>query len=201
MSKAMRIMGSTAHGAEERQVRDYYATDPQALFDLFSAVKEDEGDLFWKGDNIWEPACGDGNLANAMRELGYTVHESDIHDYGTGHEVLDFLESGGTGVGWEGNIVTNPPYKIGKQFIEKSLENINEGYKAAFLMRIQFLESKGRHEFFKKHPPKFVYVFSSRIRIFKNNDQVKYSGGQPLCYAWLIWEKGFSGDTTLRWIK
>ena len=84
---------------------------------------------------------------------------------------------------------------------EKSLENINDGYKAAFLMRIQFLESKGRHEFFKKFPPKFVYVFSSRIRIFKNNDQVKYSGGQPLCYAWLIWEKGFAGETTLRWIK
>jgi len=200
MSKSMRIIGSTAHGAEERQVRDYYATDPQALFDLFSAVKKDEGNSFWKGNNIWEPACGDGNLSNAMRELGYTVHETDIHDYGTGHKVLDFLEYDKPDE-WKGNIVTNPPYNIGKKFIEKALESIGEGYKAAFLMRIQFLESKGRHEFFKKFPPKFVYVFSSRIRIFKNNDQVKYSGGQPLCYAWLIWEKGFEGDTTLRWIK
>ena len=99
------------------------------------------------------------------------------------------------------NIITNPPYKIGQKFIEKALTLIDPGYKAAFLMRIQFLESKGRHEFFQKHPPKFVYIHSSRIKIFKNNDQEKYSDAQPLCYAWFVWEKGFKGETTVRWIK
>ena len=196
--KSMRIMGSTTFGSEKRQERDYYATDPQALVDFLEATKQDKN--FWKGVTFWEPACGDGNLANVLLEEGYGVYQSDIHQYHNNtHKVLDFLECNDPKP--RTNILTNPPYKIGQKFIEKALTLIDPGYKAAFLMRIQFLESKGRHGFFKKNPPKFIYVHSSRIRIFKNNDQEKYSGGQPLCYAWYVWEKGFEGETTLRWIK
>jgi len=50
---------------------------------------------------------------------------------------------------------------------------------------------------FQKHPPKFIYVHSKRIQIWKNNEQ---GGGNALCYAWFVWEKGFTSDTILRWI-
>ncbi len=193
----MRILGSTTFGSEDRQSRDYYATDPQALIDFLEATKLNKG--FWKGSTFWEPACGDGNLANVLLENNCEVYQSDIYSYNDDHEVLNFLECNKPKS--QTNIITNPPYKIGQKFIEKSLSLIDSGYKAAFLMRIQFLESKGRHEFFKKHPPKFVYVHSSRIRIFKNNDQEKYTGAQPLCYAWFVWEKGYEGETITRWIK
>jgi|TARA_B100000282_G_scaffold285452_1_gene250979 hypothetical protein len=195
--KSMRILGSTAFGSEKRQSRDYYATDPQALIDFLEATKTKND--FWKGNNFWEPACGDGNLANVLLENNWNVFQSDIFKYNNRHQVFDFLDCQKPKP--KTNIITNPPYKIGQKFIEKALTLIDPGYKAAFLMRIQFLESKGRHEFFQKHPPKFVYIHSSRIKIFKNNDQEKYSDAQPLCYAWFVWEKGFKGETTVRWIK
>ena len=35
-------------------------------------------------------------------------------------------------------------------------------------LKVQFLEGKRRKEFFKKFPPKVVYVFSERIMCAKN---------------------------------
>jgi hypothetical protein len=190
----MRILGSTTFGKEPRQERDYYATDPEALRKFLDAFNADGEKL---SEDIWECAAGEGNLSKLLRSRGKTVRESDIYDYGL-NMIQDFLEYNES---WNGDIVTNPPYKIAKKFIEHGISLVEEGNKIIMLLRIQFLESKGRHEFFKQTPPKFVYVHSSRIKIWKNNDKIKYPGTQPLCYAWYVWEKGFEGNTTLRWIK
>ena len=52
----MRILGSTAFGKEERQERDYYATDPVALEKFIEAFKADGNNISWM---VWEPACGE----------------------------------------------------------------------------------------------------------------------------------------------
>ena len=190
----MRILGSTTFGSEPRQVRDYYATDPVALEKFLQAFEEDGNRLHL---NIWEPACGEGNLVEVLEQRGHQVRGSDIYDYGN-NEVQNFLESEYL---YDGDILTNPPYKIAKEFVQHGIEKIPEGCQVVMLLRIQFLESKGRYEWFKNNPPKWIYVHSSRIKIWKNNDSVKYPGTQPLCYAWYVWEKGYTGHTNLRWIK
>lgn len=191
----MRILGSTAFGKEERQERDYYATDPAALEKFIDAfVHRDGNNIAWQ---VWEPACGEGNLTKVLAEKRHVIYESDIYDYGE-NDVFDFLESDKQ---FAGDILTNPPYKKAKEFVQHGMTLIPEGNQVIMLLRIQFLESKGRHDWFVNNPPKFVYVHSSRIKIWKNNDSVKYPGTQPLCYAWYVWEKGFEGQTTLRWIK
>lgn len=190
----MRILGSTTFGSEPRQVRDYYATDPVALEKFLQAFEEDRNRLHL---NIWEPACGEGNLSKVLQDRGHTMRCSDIHDYGQ-DEVGDFLRDAGD---WDGDILTNPPYNKAKEFVQHGIAKIPEGGQVVMLLRIQFLESKGRYEWFKNNPPKWIYVHSSRIKIWKNNDSVKYPGTQPLCYAWYVWEKGYTGNTQLRWIK
>ena len=112
MSKSMRILGASAHTAEERQTRDYYATDPQALIDFLNQFYIDGERL--DGIQVWEPACGEGNLSNILGKHTSHVRNSDIYDYGN-NEILDFLKYSGT---WSGDILTNPPYKIGQKFIE-----------------------------------------------------------------------------------
>ena len=189
----MRILGSTAFGSEDRQSRDYYATDPSALEDFLTQFLED-GEIL--SDRVWEPACGDGNLYDVLNEVASTVRCSDIYDYGD-NEILDFLS---VSKRWNGDILTNPPYKQAKEFVQNALNIIPKGNKVMMLLRIQFLESSNRLSFFKKHPPKYVYVHSRRIRIFKDNDQAKYTKAQPLCYAWFVWEKGFEGEPRIRWI-
>ena len=66
-------------------------------------------------------------------------------------------------------------------------------------LKIQFLEGKARRELFEKYPPKYIYVNSERQICALNNDfeSIKSSA---ICYCWFIWEKGYKGDSIVRWI-
>lgn len=59
---------------------------------------------------------------------------------------------------WDGDILTNPPYKYAKEFIEHAMTIIPNGRKVFMFLKLQFLEGKARGELFKKYPPRYVYV-------------------------------------------
>lgn len=187
-----KTLGASNHTEEERQNEDYYATDPIAAELLLSE------ETFNK--NIWECACGEGHLANVFNRHGYNVRYSDIINR-CNNEILDFLSPENTH--WDGDIITNPPYKFAKEFVEKSLEIIPEGNKVAMFLKILFLEGKERKKLFQKYPPKIIYVSSSRILCAKNGDfqKMKDGGGSAVAYAWFIWEKGFKDNTIVKWIN
>lgn len=67
-------------------------------------------------------------------------------------------------------------------------------------LKILFLEGKERKQLFQTNPPKVVYVSSSRITCAKNGDFNKFTSG-ALAYAWYIWEKGYKGDTIIKWFN
>lgn len=70
-------------------------------------------------------------------------------------------------------------------------------------LKLQFLEGAARYEeIFSKMPPKSVYVFKKRILCAKNGEfqRMKDGGGSAVAYAWFVWEKGFTGSTTIGWI-
>ncbi len=174
-----------------REEYDYYATEPKAALELLRV----EPNL----NNIWECACGEGHLAKVFASAGRLACATDIVDRGyvyqgvNGHNFFD------TRLSWGGDIVTNPPYKYAKEFVEKALSLVAEGYKVCMLLRIQFLESKQRQELFKKYPPIRIWVFSNRIKCAKNGDFSSTSSSAQ-CYAWFVWEKGFEGYPIVRWI-
>jgi len=184
-----RSLGASSHAVEEREVNDYYATEPKAVRLLL------EMETFNK--KIWEPACGEGHLSEEMKKLGYELWNTDLIDRGYG-EVLDFLKSE---VKWDGDIITNPPYKYAQEFVQKSLDSMEVGGKVALFMGIQFVEGKRRRDFLKINPIKTVYVSSSRLNCAKNGDFEKYGGNSARCYAWYIWEKGYEGSTELKWFN
>ena len=148
-------------------------------------------------EDIWEPAVGGGHLAEVLKEYGYNVKSTDLIDRGYGEGCIDFLKQTET---FNGDIITNPPYKYAYDFIQKSLDLIPYGNKVAMFLKIQFLEGKARKKLFAKYPPKIVYVSSSRIKCAKNGEFEKI-GSSAVAYAWFIWEKGFDGDPIIRWIN
>lgn len=185
-----KALGSSHHVQEERAEHDYYATDPVAIDILF---KEESF------CNIWEPACGEGHLSKRIIENGQTCKSTDLINRGYGDR-LDFLQYAGL---WDGDIITNPPYKYAKEFIEKALDIIPVGNKVAMFLKVQFMEGKARKVLYQRHPPKHIYVSSSRINCAKNGDfeGLRTSGGSAVAYAWYVWEKGFSGVTQLKWVN
>lgn len=147
---------------------------------------------------VWECACGEGHLSKALEKHGYNVISTDLVYRGFGdNEPLDFLKE--TIEDFDGDIITNPPYKYALEFVQTALNTVQQGRKVAMFLKIQFLEGKKRKEFFKKYPPKVVYVSSSRLKCAMNGDFEKYSSA--ICYAWFVWEKGFEGNTIIKWIN
>ena len=151
---------------------------------------------------IWECACGEGHLSKVLEQAGFEVISTDLIYRGYGDpEPLDFLKE--TLEDFEGDIITNPPYKYALEFVQRGLETVQPGRKVAMFLKLQFLEGKNRKEFFKSNPPKVVYVSSSRLTCAKNGafDKIKDSGGSAVAYAWFVWEKGFRGEPVIRWIN
>jgi len=55
------------------------------------------------------------------------------------------------------------------------------------------------NKLFKKYPLKYLYVHSSRQLCSRNADFENYKATTQF-YAWYVWEKGFKGDTIIKWI-
>lgn len=136
-------LGASNHTTKEREANDYYATEPAAVELLL--------DLEQFGPTIWEPACGQGHISEVLVKYGHTVISTDLVDRGYGLGGIDFLQTKKTGAGVD--IITNPPYKYGKEFVEKALGVVSEGRKVAMFLKLQFLEGKNRGKLFEKYPP------------------------------------------------
>ena len=166
---------------------DYYATDPQALELLL------EWEYFSR--RIWEPACGEGHLSKVLEKHEYQVVSSDLVDRGYGRGGIDFLNCSAP---WDGDIITNPPYKYAKEFVEKALELVTPGRRVAMFLKLTFLEGQGRRELFKNNPPQIVYVSSARLNCGKNG---VFTGTSAVAYCWVIWQKGHTGPTQIKWFN
>lgn len=185
------ILGARNYAQNERETNDYYATEPKAATLLMQL--EDLSPL------IWECACGEGHLAKEFSKAGHTVYATDLIDRGYGY-VTDFLSTTAPPVpGFD--IVTNPPYSKAQEFVEHALEIIETGRKVAMFLKIQFLEGKARRKLFDSQPPKVIYVSTGRLKCAMNGDFERYAKSNAICYAWFIWEKGFTGDTIIRWMN
>ncbi len=185
-------LGASNHTEKERETHDYYATDPKALELLLGL--EDFSHF------VWEPSCGEGHLSEVLKKHGHDVLSADIIDRGyEGTQVADFLTSD-VPAGVPRDIITNPPYKYAKEFVKHSLDISMNGTKVAMFLKLQFLEGKARRSLFEKYPPKKIYVASKRFVCAPNGD-FENAPSSAVAYAWFIWEKGFKGDTIVRWFN
>lgn len=182
-------LAASNHSDSKREDNDYYATEPKAVEMLLNAERFNP--------RIWECACGEGHISEVLKKHGYSVGSSDLIDRGYG-DVKDFF-SFNAQLREDIDIITNPPYRYAKEFVEHALEVVQEGCKVAMLLKIQFLEGKARKKLFDKYPPKKVYVFSSRVNCAKNGNFEEYTSS-AVCYAWFIWQKGFKGSPTIDWL-
>lgn len=186
-----KTLGASNHTENERQNEDYYATEPKAM-ELLLEVEQ-------FSPVIWECACGGGHLAQVLENNGYEVIATDLIYRGYGDkESLNFLEE--TLEDFEGDIITNPPYKYALEFVQKALDSVNVGNKVAMFLKLQFLEGKQRKQFFIQNPPKVIYVSSSRLLCAMNGEFEKITSS-AVAYAWFVWEKGFKGDPIIKWIN
>lgn len=184
-----KVLGASNHCEHQREQNDYYATEPKAVELLC--------ELETFNQNILEPSCGEGHISEVLKKNGYNVTSRDLIDRGYG-EVADFLDN--SNKEWNGDIITNPPFKCAQEFVEKALDIIPKGNKVAMFLKLQFLEGKKRRAMYESNPPKVIYVSSSRLKCAINGD-FEQLNGSAVAYAWYVWEKGYKGDTIVKWFN
>ena len=177
----------------DRVKDDYYATPPEAT----KVILDKE---ILKG-SILEPACGEGHISEVLREYysNSEIISTDLVDRGYGEGGIDFLTHD-FGRKFD-NVITNPPFKFAKDFIERGLELAND--KVIMFAKIQLVESESRRKLFEEYPPKYIYTFSKRINPWRNGSLVDENGkpwSSTMCFSWFVWEVGFKGETIHRWI-
>lgn len=180
-------IGARTYALNEREENDFYATEPKAVELLL------EEELFSRC--VLEPACGQGHIAEVLKKSGYKVLASDLVDRGYG-DTIDFFDMKQCYC----DIITNPPYKLAQKFVEHALDIAEDGIKVAMLLKLTFLEGKARKKLFEKYPFKTLYVSSSRLNCAKNGDFEKY-GNKAVAYAWYVWQKGYKGRPSIKWIN
>ncbi|UWQ77623.1 hypothetical protein K3725_09835 [Leisingera sp. S132] len=135
-------------------------------------------------------------MVRVLTEIFDTVEAADVHDYGAGFPVRDYLFGADPeAVDWT---FSNPPFKLAEQFIERALRTSREG--CAFLVRSAFLEGQRRYEdLFSRRSPAFVLQFAERVVMHKGRLAPK--GSTATAYCWVVFLADYrSGVTELHWV-
>jgi hypothetical protein len=138
--------------------------------------------------HLWEPACGSGAMADALRGAGYSVTATDIT---TGDDFLNtevppdpFIQA----------IVTNPPYALAREFVEHSLALVRPvGGVVAMLLRTDYDHAKTRQHLFGQCP-QFAkkLVLTKRIVWFEGP-----KAAPSFNHAWYVWNWTHGGRPTI----
>jgi hypothetical protein len=185
---------------------DYYRTPEPPIKDLLNAIAEDG--LITIHGGILDPSAGGDPEHRSMpypsvlerRSPGLKVTTFDIRENSSALHKADFLSLSPLTVRSLcltpiHTIVTNPPFDLAIQFIQKSLEVLDVGDLVIMLARLNFFGAEKRKAFFASTGPSFTYVHSKRMRFMD-----KYPVGHPrfgkkpssdsVEYCHNIWIKG-----------
>lgn len=178
------VSGQTTDAAN-REANDFYPTHPGATLALLSVENFD--------GPIWEPACGEGDISRVLKTAGYDVVSSDLIDRNYGEVRTDFLME------WTArapNIVTNPPFKLAIEFIDKSLA-LTTG-KVVMFLRLAFLEGVERGGWFPNTPLARVWVMSRRVPMWRG--EIRDEIGSVMAMAWFVWDHSHVGPPVIGWL-
>jgi hypothetical protein len=140
--------------------------------------------------SVWEPACGPGSIVKVLKARGCEVYASDAVDYGWGHKLADFFANDFNFPA----IVTNPPYQRAEEFVRRALLL---SPLVIMLLRLAFLESVRRTHILEQSGLARVHVFRKRLPMMHRKNWAGPKASSAMPFAWFVWERGYTGPTTI----
>jgi hypothetical protein len=167
----------------QRKKSDFYET-PYSITQQFLDREKLSG-------SILEPASGRGAISKILIKNGYEVISKDLS---LGDDFLKEINKFDT-------IITNPPFSLAFEFIQKAKEISNY---FAFLLPLSYLHGKKRFDNIysdEKFPLSRIYVFTRYPMLGEPlRGDGKYNTGM-MVYAWFVWDKFSVGrEPIIRWI-
>lgn len=178
---------------EPKTSLDDFPTPPWAVRAFCNAL------AFSKTNNlsVWEPAANRGHMVHGLKDYFDTIYVSDIHDYGVGIPVSNFLGSDAPPFSpdW---IITNPPFKQSEEFVHRSLKIATKGF--ALITRTNWAEGVRRwNSIFSITPPDYIMQHVERVPMVKGRYDPNVSSAAT--YSWFVWKAPYTMKTTqFMWI-
>ena len=170
-------MSSTNRGTT-RAEQDYYVTPIPAIRAFLEAWAEVDGLGFLR--RVLDPAAGGDDerpmsYPTALQEvLGWKPDTLDIREDSRAAVKADYLT-------WQAPeaydlIITNPPFALAEEFINKAIGDVHRGGRVAMLLRLNFLGSRKRLAFWREHMPRWIFVHHERMSFTPDGrtDSIEY---------------------------
>lgn len=194
----------TSKPLAKRHVHDFYAT-PRDFCDRALNLIElrdfyPNAGAHAPAPHILDPGCG----AGVWGQAALARWSSAVVD---GVEIRDIETPPGYRYIYRGNfllmdhgleydlVIGNPPYFYAEPFVRVGLANTRQDGLLLYLLPLRFLEGKRRAKgLFRDFPPREVWV-AGRVPFLgtKKTDAT--------AYAMFLWQKGWTGTPSLKWMK
>jgi len=152
---------------------DYYVTPIEPIRLFLNEVKETLKFNWNVNTIILDPSAGgdkyfDMSYPKAIKEVygisNWNIRTLDIReDSRADYRGTDYLDTFADIIGYPDIIITNPPFNLAQEFIEKAINDVTDKGWVIMLLRLNFLESKVRKTFWDKYKPCYIFVHSKRI--------------------------------------
>lgn len=178
--------------ARETHVSDYYIT-PIIDIDNFISIAIDNIPILkeYLNEGIILDPCAGGDEINCMSyptaiKLQFPnakIKTMDIREDSRAEIKKDYITYD---LDYKPNIIiTNPPFNIAKEIIQKAINDVDDNGYVIMLQRLNFMGSKDRYEFWKNNMAEYIFVHHKRLKFTsKGTDSIEY--------AHYIWRKGYN---------
>ena len=161
-----------AKGNRKRSVVDFYPTPPEVTHALLDYIPMRDIQA------IWEPACGDYDMVNVLKERGHKVVATDLR-YGDNYLSCDVPVAL---AGKSFAVITNPPFNEAEAFIRRA---VGESTLVFMLLKHNYFSAKTRLPLARKYPPNYVLPLTWRPNFYFKEGK----GSPTMDVCWYGWDR------------
>lgn len=199
-----RTVASKQRLQERKDKSDYYITPLWAVRQFLKAYEDVTGYMSYLQDQSYEDGpviildpCAGGDEKHPM-SYPTVLREDweidpitiDARPNSRAEIIADYLET--DVIEKFDLIITNPPFIIIEDIIEKALSDCKDGGHVVMLARLNYFGAQKRAVGFQENMPKYVFVHSKRMGFDPENP----SDTDSVEYAHFVWIKGEQPDFT-----
>ncbi|WP_107571897.1 hypothetical protein [Clostridioides difficile] len=185
------ISSTNRSSVRDFHISDYYRTPVVKIKEFLNEFSKYEN-IFNPKIKILDPCAGGDNTnpmsyPTAIQEFSnqeISIDTVDIRDDSRANLKQDYLEFHPK-VKYD-VIITNPPFSISLDIINKALNDVKEGGFVIMLLRLNYLGGKVRQRLWESNMPKYVFVHNKRMS-FTDDGKT-----DSIEYAHFVWKKGYN---------
>ncbi|HGM1464437.1 TPA: hypothetical protein ACKOOP_003232 [Clostridioides difficile] len=185
------ISSTNRSNARDFHVSDYYRTPITKIKEFLIEFSRYEN-ILNPNIKILDPCAGGDNTnpmsyPTAIQEFSnqeISIDTVDIRDDSRANIKQDYLK-------FQPKekydvIITNPPFNLSLDIINKALNDVREGGFVIMLLRLNYLGGKVRQRLWGNNMPKYIFVHNRRMSFTddKKTDSIEY--------AHFVWQKGYN---------